>query len=247
MILAFSIFQLLTITLIIMFLFLAFKLAETTWSYKISKPHSWEDAVKKGDVSKKLKRIERSYRDKVRFYSIWFQIERIKKNNVIGAFAELGVYRGETARMIHEMDPSRKLYLFDTFEGFDKNDLKAENSSNPNSSIDFSNTSIEMVTKFIDGNSNILIHKGYFPSTTKNLMEEKYSFVHLDADLYNPTLSGLHYFYPLLSPGGVILVHDYNHTWAGVQQAVDKFTKTIPENPAEIADWQGSVMIIKNS
>ncbi|MEQ9230847.1 MAG: TylF/MycF/NovP-related O-methyltransferase, partial [Cyclobacteriaceae bacterium] len=63
---------------------------------------------------------------------------------------------------------------------------------------------------------------------------------------YAPTFSALNYFYPKLAKGGVILIHDYNHTWAGLRQAVDEFAATIPEVPVEIADWQGSVMIIKN-
>lgn len=244
--LTYTIFQLITIALVVTFLFLAFKLAETNWSYKISKPHAWDAAVKKGNVSTKLKRIERFYRDKVRFYTFWFQIERLKSKQIIGAFAEVGVYKGETAKMMHEMDPLRRLHLFDTFEGFNKNDLENEHVNDTNHAIDFSDTSTESVTKYIDGNTNIVFHKGYFPDTTKNLVVEKFAFVHLDADLYKPTLSALHYFYPLLTNGGVIIIHDYNHTWQGVSKAVDEFSKTIAESLVEIPDWQGSVMIVKN-
>jgi hypothetical protein len=39
---------------------------------------------------------------------------------VPGAFAELGVYKGLTARLIHHYAPERTLHLFDTFEGFTK-------------------------------------------------------------------------------------------------------------------------------
>lgn len=219
---------------------------ETKWSYKISKPYSWEEAVRKGEVTAKLKKIERFYRDKARFYAIWFQLRRLKRNNISGAFAEVGVYQGETAKMIHEMDPDRRLHLFDTFEGFAKEDLHLEETSNPNLTTDFSDTTVERVKKFIDGNTNVFFHAGYFPSTSEKLKEEKYAFVHLDVDLYQPTLAGLTYFYSRLSPGGLLLVHDYNHTWNGVTKAVDEFIKTIPESPVELPDWQGSVLIIKN-
>lgn len=245
MLLAFTIFELATITLVVALLFLGFKLVETNWSYKISKPHAWEEAVKNGAVSRKLKKIERFYRDKVRLYTFWLQIERLKKEKIEGAFAEVGVYQGETASLMHEMDPSRKLHLFDTFEGFSKRDLQSEKIDDVNRSVDFSDTSEESVMKYINGNSNILSHKGYFPATTQDFTVERYAFVHLDADLYNPTLAGLRYFYPLLSPGGVIIVHDYNHTWEGVTKAVDEFSKTIAESLMEISDWQGSVMIVK--
>ncbi len=246
MILAFSLLQLINITLVVVFLFLVFRLVETSWSYKISKPYVWEEAVKKGEISAKLKKIERFYRDKARFYAIWFQLRRLKRDNISGAFAEVGVYQGETARMIHEIVPERSFHLFDTFEGFAKEDLKLEHASNPNLTTDFSDTTVEQVKKFIDGNVNVLFHPGYFPSTAEKLKDEKYAFVHLDADLYQPTLTGLQYFYPRLTPGGLILVHDYNHTWSGVTKAVDEFIKTIPEGPVELMDWQGSLLIIKN-
>jgi O-methyltransferase len=246
MILALSLFQFTNIVLIVILLFLVFKFVETKWSYKINKPYAWEEAVQKGEIPPALKRMERFYRDKARFYAIWFQIRRLERDKISGAVAEVGVYQGETARIIHTMVPARSLHLFDTFEGFVKDDLKFENDSNPNLSIDFSDTSLERVKKFIAGNTNVFFHPGYFPSTTKNLKEEEYAFVHLDADLYQPTFAGLMYFYPRLTPGGLILIHDYNHTWSGVTKAVDEFVKTIPESLVELMDWQGSVVIIKN-
>lgn len=247
MLLVITTFQIINILLVLVFLFLGFKILESNWSYKISKPYQWETAVKNGVISNRLKRIERIYHDKVRFYTFWFQIEQLKKNKIEGAFAELGVYKGETAQMMHEMDTSRNLHLFDTFEGFNKQDLEVENSNDKKYNIsNFSDTNVESVKKFIDGNDNILFHKGYFPETTKDLKEEKYAFVHLDADLYQPTIAALNYFYPKLSKGGVMIIHDYNHTWEGLKKAVDEFVLTIPENIIEIPDWKGSVMIVRN-
>ena len=237
--------QLTNIILVLIFLFLGFKYLETTWSYKISKPHKWEKAVKNGEISNRLKKLERSYRDKVRFYMFWFQIERLKKDHVPGAFAEVGVYKGETARIIHEMDPSRSLHLFDSFEGFDKQDLETE-TTDARSTIDFSDTNVKLATALIGGNANIVFHKGYFPDTVLHLDVEKYALVHLDADLYKPTLAALHYFYPRLAEGGVIMVHDYNHTWDGVRRALTEFQAAIPEYFTELPDWQGSVLIVKN-
>jgi O-methyltransferase len=246
MILVFSILQLTSALLFICFLFLGFKLLETNWSYKISKPYSWEESKKNGKASKKLRNIERSYRDKVRFYTFWLQIERLKKLGIEGSFAEVGVYQGETARIIHEIDSTRRLHLFDTFEGFSRQDLTNEKIDEVNRSVDFADTTVETVIRFINGNSNIIVHKGYFPATAQNLPEEKYAFVHLDADLFNPTAAGLEYFYPRLSAGGVIIIHDYNHTWEGVTKAVDEFLTTIPESLVAISDWQGSAMIVKS-
>jgi O-methyltransferase len=237
--------QVTSIILVLILFFLAFRILESNWSYRISKPHLWEEAVKKGLIPKKLRRIERSYRDKVRFYNFWFLIERLKKDKIQGAFAEVGVYQGVTARMIHAMDPSRTFHLFDTFEGFDKRDLAAE-SSNENASIDFSDTSAEAVRQWIDGNDRIIVHAGYFPETANHLEDQSFALVHIDADLYQPTIAALIYFYPKLSPGGVMIVHDYNHTWEGVGKAMAEFMPRIPEGVLEISDWQGSAVILKN-
>ena len=243
-----SLVHLISIVLALILLFLGFKILEMGWSYKISKPHAWDEAVRQGRVSDLLKQTERSYRDKVRFYTIWLQIERLKQMNVPGAFAELGVYQGETARFIHHMDPSRDLHLFDTFEGFVAEDLAKESSDDKKYSPDnFSDTSVEEVKAFIDGNELVKFHPGLFPDSVKSMEEKTFAFVSLDADLYAPTKAGLDYFYPRMSAGGVIIIHDYNHTWAGCRKAVDEFVQTIPERVVPVADWQGSVLLVKSS
>jgi len=240
-------FQIGNIVLILALLFIVFKIFESKWSYKISKPYNWEQAVKLDRVGEELKKIERTYHDKVRFYTFWFQIERLKKNNVKGAFAEVGVYKGETARIIHLMDNSRTFYLFDTFFGFNNKDLESEQSSDEKyTTQNFADTNIDSVKSLVNGNQNLIYCQGYFPETVVNIKDAQFAFVHLDADLYKPTLAALLYFYPLLSPEGVIMVHDYNHNWDGIKRAVDEFVSTIPESIVEVADWTGSVLIVKS-
>lgn len=221
---------------------------ETFWSYKISKPHAWETAVANKLISKELIKIERSFWDKARLYNLWFQVEQLKKNKIGGAFAELGVHKGETAKAIHFMAPERVLYLFDTFEGFKKEDLALETQDDDRFTTDmFADTSVQKVQHYIDGNENIRFKVGFFPDTTAGLENEKFALVHLDADLYAPTIAALRFFYPRLSNGGVIIVHDYNHNWEGIPKAIHEFIATIPESLIELSDWKGSAMIIKNS
>jgi O-methyltransferase len=243
-----SLFENTRIILVLISLFLGYKYVKTVLSYRISKPYAWETAVTQKLISKELLKIERRYRDKVRFYNLWFQVEQLKKNKVPGAFAELGVFQGETAGAIHQMDNSRVFYLFDTFEGFTKEDLAQENQTEDRFSTDmFADTSIDRVKKYINGNSNIRFKSGFFPDTTEGLETEKFALVHIDADLYAPTMEALNYFYFRLNKGGVIIVHDYNHNWDGIPKAIHEFMSSIPESLIELSDWQGSAMIIKNS
>ena len=202
MLLSIDTYQLISIILILIAFFLGFKILETSWSYKISKPYHWDAAVKKGEISEPLVKMERTYRDKVRFYNFWFQIERLKKENIEGAFAELGVYKGETAKMIHEMDTSRMLHLFDTFNGFSSTDLMDEIKTDEKyRTSNFADTDLESVKNVFNERDKIFFYKGYFPETTSGMKEDKFALVHLDADLYKPTIAGLHYFYPKLSAG----------------------------------------------
>jgi O-methyltransferase len=243
-----SFLQYVSFLLIFILLFLGFKYLETFWSYKISKPYAWETAVTQKLISKELIKIEQSYRDKARFYNLWFQIEQLKKNKIKGAFAELGVHKGETAKAIHQMDQDRTFYLFDSFEGFRKEDLAYEHQKDERFTVEmFADTSIEKVQQYIKGNNNIQFRPGYFPETSAGLEAEKFAFVHLDADLYAPTIEALMFFYARLNNGGVIIIHDYNHNWEGVPKAINEFIGTIPESLIELSDWQGSAMIIKNS
>jgi O-methyltransferase len=210
-------------------------------------PAEWEFARKRRLIPPDLIKALKHYEDKVRFFAFWLQIERLKREEVAGSFAELGVYKGETARLFHLMDRCRTLHLFDTFEGLPEDDLQLETGealtySNEN----FKDTAISKVLKRINGaGDKIKVHPGYFPDTAKGLENEYYAFVNIDADLYNPTFAGLKYFYPRLARGGVIIIHDYTYKWEGLKKAVDEFCATIPETPAFIPDLDGSIMILK--
>lgn len=142
--------------------------------------------------------------------------------------AEGGVFQGDFAKDINRCFPNNMLYLFDTFEGFDKRDTEKEHERG--FSIFEKNhlniTSVEEVLKKMPFPEKVNIRKGYFPVTTTGLEDKKFIFVNLDFDLYNPTLDGLRFFYPRLVNDGVILIHDYyNPGYAGIKSAIDDFEK----------------------
>ena len=186
--------------------------------------------------------------DLVRRDLIILLLRTILENEIKGEIAELGVYKGQTARLIHHYLPERILNLFDTFEGFVKNDISKENDQirNSESVNHFKNTSIDSVLSFIDSkNSNVSVFQGYFPdSVDKKLFQTTFAFVHLDADLYEPTRNGLEFFYPRVSSGGIILIHDYN-AWPGCRKAVDEFFCSKKEFPIPMPDKSGSAIVIK--
>jgi O-methyltransferase len=245
---AISVFKLINLVIILVMLVFVTRYSWSLFFGSGYEPAEWEHKKKKGQLSPALVRCMDKFEDKVRFYAIWLQIERIKSESIQGAFAELGVYKGESARLIRLMDPGRKFHLFDTFSGLPEPDLKLETGEAATyTNVNFKDTNLEKVIAYIGGDpSLLLVHEGYFPETAIGLENEIFAFVNLDADLYKPTIEGLKFFYPRLSSGGVIFIHDYNYKWEGLKKAVDEFCQNIPEKPALLPDLYGSVMIIKS-
>jgi O-methyltransferase len=182
--------------------------------------------------------------DVVRRDMLILLLRTINERKVPGEMAELGVYRGATARLIHQYMPDRDLHLFDTFSGFDDRDRQTERRRDPGRL--FADTSVQSVLKHIAPmNERVHIHEGFFPdSIPADLADHTFAFVHLDCDLYEPTLAGLRYFYPRLPSGGILVCHDYN-SWEGARSAVDEFFRDKPEIPIPMPDKNGSALIVK--
>lgn len=144
--------------------------------------------------------------------------------NLQGNVAELGVFRGEFARHINALFPTKKLYLFDTFEGFTEADLQHEKPHVQDMGAGhLGDTHVELVLSQMPHVANCIVRKGWFPDTVRGLENERFCFVSLDTDLHDSTLAGLNFFYPRLVSGGVILVDDYDSGFDGVARAVDTF------------------------
>lgn len=151
--------------------------------------------------------------------------KHIYRKGVSGSIAEAGVYKGNFARYINAVFPDRKMYLFDTFEGFVEKQLNEKDDENQTRSWikGHKDTNVQTVMDKLTYPENAIVRKGIFPDTAEEV-EDSFSFVNLDMDLYKPIYEGLNYFWPRLSKGGVIFVHDYDN-WEGVTQAVDQFSK----------------------
>ena len=168
-------------------------------------------------------------------------------NGVPGAAAELGVYRGSFARQIQTALPDRTLYLFDTFSGFAQEDLAAGRSYGlREAEHDWSGTSVSQVLDVLPRPDRAVVRAGRFPETARGLEAERFCLVSLDADLYLPTLAGLRWFWPRLSPGGYLLVHDYNNReYPGAAKAVREFGAEAGLSYTPLPDICGSVIFTK--
>jgi O-methyltransferase len=110
--------------------------------------------------------------DYIRLSTLELIANEINTNNITGEVAELGVYKGKFARYINRYFPDRKLYLFDTFKGFDKSDVVSEVQKNLSSGEqDFSNTSIDQVLSIMPHRDQCIVKEGFFPDTAVGLDE----------------------------------------------------------------------------
>ena len=185
--------------------------------------------------------------DIIRLWSLILNIKQILEENIEGDFAELGVWRGNTAAILayYAKNFGRKVILYDTFEGFDKKDLTGVDAD---IRMSFSNTSIEVAKDVIGECANVCeFNKGYFPSTIQDHhRQSRFSLVSLDCDLYEPMKEGLKFFYPLMSKGGIFFLHDYSsNCWPGAKLAIDEFCRESEENLILIADLAGSAFFRK--
>ena len=186
--------------------------------------------------------------DYVRCSSLELVAREIYENKIQGNVAELGVFQGDFAKYINQIFPDKKLYLFDTFEGFAEEDVKFEKMNKydfPDRADSFCITSVKMVLKKMKYRENCIVKKGYFPETAQDV-DDTFSFVNIDVDLSEPTYNGLCWFYPRLEKGGYIFVHDFNSkAWTGAKVGVKKFAEEygIPYFP--LSDAAGSVVFMK--
>jgi hypothetical protein len=185
--------------------------------------------------------------DLPRLYALILNIKQVLDENIIGDMAELGVYRGNSAAVLayYARIYLRRVLLFDTFEGFDQRDLVGADESKAN---EFADTSLDHVRGLV-GDKDVRFVQGRFPqSIPRELYASRFCLAHIDCDLYEPAKAGLEFFYPRLSPGGLLIVHDYaNPHWDGIKRAVDEYCREIPERPLVFGDKSGTVMIRKSA
>lgn len=146
-------------------------------------------------------------------------IALMKTSVLRGDVAEVGVYKGGTARWICEH--SRKhVLLFDTFTG-----MPEVKPVDIHKKGDFSDTSLSHVANLLNGLSNYSLYRGIFPRVNSEYADfRSFSFVHLDVDIYDSVKECLEFFSPRMTPGGIILLDDYNEPdCPGAKLATDEF------------------------
>jgi O-methyltransferase len=176
-----------------------------------------------------IKRERRMLLTPVEAYQLYAAATAVRK--IPGDAAEVGVFRGASAKLIRSALPDKRLHLFDTFEGLPEpqpvdGDLRSGQFS----------CGLDEVKSFLGSEVDTCFHVGIFPSSAGPAKERTFAFVHLDVDLYDGTLSALNWFYSRMQAGGIIITHDYV-VLPGPTKAFDEFFR---EKPDPIIELSGS-------
>lgn len=156
-----------------------------------------------------------------------------------GAFAEVGAFRGDSAEIACHVKGERPFYVFEAFEGLP--DTTGVDGRFKRGMFASSEAALRRRLKRYP---NTTIIPGYFPQTASTIKTERFSYVHLDVDLYDTTRDALEFFYPRMHTGGRIISHDYSQC-EGVWRAFSEYFDDKPEQPEPLGVSQ--VLIIKRA
>lgn len=151
--------------------------------------------------------------------------------NVEGDFTEFGCYRGDTSLLLADIirNSSRKLWLYDSFEGLPKKRKEDESVLGENfKEKELFVTKREVKERFLRAGIPVpIIKKAWFCDLREDDLPDKIAFSFIDGDFYESIRDALRLVEPKMSNGGVIVVHDYsNPALPGVKKAVDEWTKS---------------------
>ncbi len=200
--------------------------------------HRWADDNTFLEI---MKRVEgHTLVDVVRCYMLYQFAQQTA--HLPGDVAEVGVYRGGTARLLSEAlgRANKRIHLFDTFRGMPPTDPDKD----MHKEGDFNDTSLAEVKVFLEDLQNIEYYEGLFPETAGRIVDEVFSMVHVDVDIYKSVKECLNFFYPRMVSSGVMVFDDYGFiTCPGAKRAVDEFFESRPEKPFYLPT--GQCFIIK--
>ncbi len=114
-----------------------------------------------------------------------------------GDIAEVGVAYGASAKLITQYAGDRTVHLFDTFGGLPAPQA-VDNEYQMQFRVGDYACSLADVTAYINS-AQCRFYPGLFPETAGPVADQRFSFVHLDVDLYESTKAGLEFFYPRMS------------------------------------------------
>lgn len=165
-----------------------------------------------------------------------------------GDFVEFGVCQGGSLELLAKLHPTKKIYGIDGFNG-----LPEPGPEDVHVKGDFALTEYEFghLNNWLKYNHpNVEIIRGYSPGAFQFIPSDtQFSFVHVDVDLFSSVNHALHYFFPRMVEGGMMLFDDFGYdTTPGATKALNEFNQHCKwKGPLTFANdiFCGQYLIIK--
>ncbi len=158
------------------------------------------------------------------------ELETVLQKGVAGDVVELGCYEGTSAlffqRMLVTMQPEKKLWLYDSFEGLpEKTDQDKAASGELFVGGALRASRARLQRNFIKaGLKQPEVKKAWFFELDPKDLPDQICFAFLDGDFYESIMDSLKLVLPKMASGGVVIVDDYqNVKLPGAKKAVDEF------------------------
>ena len=158
--------------------------------------------------------------------------EQVIANQVPGDFIETGVWRGGACIMMKAVleaygDKTRRVFVADSFNGLpppDADRYPADANDPHHTYAPLAVPLSEVVNNFrlydlLD--ERVVFVEGWFKDTLPSLPVDRLAVLRLDGDMYGSTMQALDALYHKVSPGGYVIIDDYN--LPGARQAVHDF------------------------
>jgi predicted O-methyltransferase YrrM len=213
------------------------KMLADSFGYEIKKKENFDtffqidplfnDLYKKAQIQTQMEETDNELR-RQRHYVLNYLLRHtdLKTGNV----CELGCWKGlsayQIATYLKEQNADVIFHIFDSFEGLSGIELEdtyeKERRSEDSLRTQFA-CSLEKVQENLREFKFIKYYKGWIPERFHEVEEEIFSFVHVDVDLYQPTLDSFEFFYQRLATGGVMVFDDYGCIqFPGAKKAIDE-------------------------
>lgn len=158
------------------------------------------------------------------------ELESVLASKTNGDICEFGCFVGTTSlflqRLIKKVDPSKKLFLYDSFEGLPKKSSKDHSAIG----VDFVEgeliaTKSQLKLNFKKANLPVpKVKKAWFKDLKAKDVPRKICFAFLDGDFYESIKCPLELIKDKLEEDGIVIVDDYdNPALPGAKKAVDEF------------------------
>lgn len=166
---------------------------------------------------------------------------------VPGDVAECGLRFGKSTAFMLAADQAKRTYcLFDSFEGLSEPTPQDALASTGKAYWTQSDLSVpeDLVRSNLAGfDQDLLIFKGWIPDRFPEVAERRFALLHVDVDLYQPTLDALEFFWPRLAPGGMVVCDDYgSRKCPGAKRAMDEFFADRDGRLMELPTFQALVV-----